>query len=299
MTAQPGILRPLPRLARYLAFRLLPGAEARPALEALSREPLGDDVVVGMGPSLATVLGASIDGLRELPRCEKSFVDVPVTPRSMLVWLRGDDRGSLIHRGRQLSQLLGPAFVVEESIDAFQHLDSRDLSGFEDGTENPLGSAAENAALVKGRGAGLDDSSFLAVQKWVHDLDALEAMGDAEQSLVIGRDKITNEELADAPPSAHVKRTAQESFAPPAFVVRRSMPWSDGREHGLMFSAFGKSLDAFEALLRRMVGGEDGVADALFRFTRPATGATFWCPPLDEGCLDLRVILGMRPLRSS
>jgi putative iron-dependent peroxidase len=108
--------------------------------------------------------------------------------------------------------------------------------------------------------------------------------------LSIGRHRAGNEEIDDAPPSAHVKRTAQESFSPPAFVLRRSMPWASGLESGLVFVAFGRSLDAFEAQLRRMLGLEDGIVDALFRFTRPLTGAYYWCPPLADGRLDLRVL---------
>ena len=43
--------------------------------------------------------------------------------------------------------------------------------------------------------------------------------------------------------------------------------------------------------MRRMVGEEDAVTDALFRFTRPLTGAYFWCPPLAvDGRLDLRAL---------
>jgi putative iron-dependent peroxidase len=68
------------------------------------------------------------------------------------------------------------------------------------------------------------------------------------------------------------------------------MPWADATQAGLVFVAFGRSLDAFEAQLRRMIGAEDGTVDALFGFTRPATGAYFWCPPVRRGRLDLRVI---------
>jgi putative iron-dependent peroxidase len=68
------------------------------------------------------------------------------------------------------------------------------------------------------------------------------------------------------------------------------MPWTDGARAGLLFVAFGRSFDAFEAQLRRMVGLEDGVADALFRFTRPITGSYYWCPPLRNGRLDLRAL---------
>jgi putative iron-dependent peroxidase len=111
-----------------------------------------------------------------------------------------------------------------------------------------------------------------------------------QQDNTVGRRKRDNKELGGAPPSAHVKRTAQESFAPEAFVLRRSMPWADATRAGLVFTAFGKSLDAFEAQLKRMTGAEDGTVDALFTFTRPVTGAYFWCPPVKRKGLDLRAI---------
>jgi porphyrinogen peroxidase len=111
-----------------------------------------------------------------------------------------------------------------------------------------------------------------------------------QQDHTFGRERSSNEELAHAPESAHVKRTAQESFTPQAFILRRSMPWAEGNQGGLVFTAYGHSLDAFEALLRRMSGAEDGITDALFTFTEPRTGAYFWCPPVRDGCLDLRAI---------
>ena len=115
-------------------------------------------------------------------------------------------------------------------------------------------------------------------------------MAPGEQDATIGRRRSDNEEIDDAPPSAHVKRTAQESFDPEAFVVRRSMPWADGSRVGLVFVAFGRSFDAFEVQLNRMIGAEDGIVDALFAFTRPRTGAYFWCPPVTRGRLDLRAL---------
>jgi putative iron-dependent peroxidase len=68
------------------------------------------------------------------------------------------------------------------------------------------------------------------------------------------------------------------------------MPWADATQAGLMFVAFGKSLDAFDAQLKRMAGAEDGIVDALFSFTRPVTGAYYWCPPVRGKKLDLRAI---------
>ncbi len=42
--------------------------------------------------------------------------------------------------------------------------------------------------------------------------------------------------------------------------------------------------------VRRMVGEEDGITDALFRFSRPVTGGYYWCPPCTNGRLDLSAL---------
>jgi len=279
---QRGILDPVPRSARYLYFTMAPGAKPRRALRELGKLADGRATVVGLGRSLTHALKAEIAGLREFPAHARSGIEIPSTPAALWCWLRGDDRGELVHRARKLTHSLGPEFSVSQVIDAFRYGSGRDLSGYEDGTENPRGKAAVKAAV------GPDGSSFVAVQQWVHRLDDFEAMSRREQDHAIGRARSSNAELASAPASAHVKRTAQESFDPPAFVVRRSMPWADERREGLVFVAFGRTLDAFEALLRRMLGEEDGVTDALFEFTRPVTGGYFWCPPVKNGGLDLR-----------
>jgi putative iron-dependent peroxidase len=206
------------------------------------------------------------------------------------LWLRGKDRGVLFHRSRQIESLLMPNFSLDDIVDCFQFNTNLDLTGYEDGTENPKGEDAAAAAIVQGQGEGLDGSSFVAVQQWVHDLDYFESLDQDERDDTFGRRHSDNKEFDDAPSSAHVKRAAQESFTPEAFLVRRSMPWSDGVHGGLVFVAFGKSLDAYEAILRRMTGTEDGVTDALFTFTRPVNGAYYWCPPMKKGKLDLSAL---------
>jgi len=288
---QPGILAPVPRLARYLTFELLPGGDARGGLARLAGtiDPAG--TVVGLGRSLVLALGGEVPGLRDFPARSGAGIEVPATPAALWCWLRGDDRGELVHRTRALEAALAPAFGVATIVDAFQYDASRDLTGYEDGTENPQGDAAVAAAVLQGTGSGLDGSSFVAVQQWRHDLDRFARLSQAQQDATFGRRRADNEEMDDAPPSAHVKRTAQESFEPEAFILRRSMPWAEGAHSGLVFVAFGRSFDAFEAQMRRMVGEEDGITDALFGFTRPATGAYFWCPPVGPGGkLDLRAL---------
>lgn len=287
---QPGILAPVPPLARHLLFGIAPGADVRKSLRALGSLADGDGTVVGFGRSTALALGREIAGLGVFPRHAGPGFEVPSTPAALWCWLRGKDRGELTHRARSIEKVLWPAFRLEQAIDAFRYGAGLDLTGYEDGTENPKGRAALEAAIVAGRGAGLDGSSFAAIQQWVHDLDRFESMTAKQQDHAIGRRKRDNVELKTAPASAHVKRTGQESFDPEAFVLRRSMPWADEMEAGLVFVAFGKSFDAFEAQLRRMVGAEDGIADAIFGFTRPVTGAHFWCPPLKNRRLDLRAL---------
>ncbi|HWI82774.1 Dyp-type peroxidase [Ramlibacter sp.] len=294
---QPGILEPVPPVARYLLFALAdPGVDAAAIKEALGRlAPLvdGSDVVVGVGPSLVRALGAEIAGLHEFPDFSGQGVTVPATPGTLWCWLRGSDLGDLLHVTRKVQQALAPAFAPRHVLDAFRHAwreggHGRDLTGFEDGTENPVGDQAEAAAFARGLGDGLDGSSYVAVQQWVHDLDAFEALEDEARDHHIGRRLSDNEELEDAPETAHVKRTAQESFEPEAFVLRRSMPWMMGMQAGLMFVAFGRSLQAFEAQMRRMAGHDDGIVDAMFRISKPVSGACFWCPPMRAGRLDLR-----------
>ena len=293
MNVQPGLLAEVPSHARYLTFRRRPAArDPRPDLERLAALPVDESRVVGLGPPLVRELGVGIEGLRTFPAMEGKALSVPSTPADLWCWLRGEDRGELIHASRLVRRTLADAFEVETVIDAFRHLDGRDLTGYEDGTENPAGEDAVAAAVVSGRGEGLDGASFVAVQQWVHDLDRFESFGQAEQDEVIGRRRSDNEEMEDAPEAAHVKRTEQEAFDPPAYLLRRSMAWADAAREGLVFVSFGASLDPFESLLRRMTGADDGIADHLFRFTRPVTGAFFWCPPVRaDGRLDLRAVL--------
>ena len=287
---QPGILAEIPMRARYLHFSLQPEAKPAPVLRAFCDAVEDEQIVVGLGHSLVLSLGAGIAGLKTFPSLVGPGFEVPSTPTALWCWLRGDDQGELVHRARLVQRALAPAFRLEQVIDAFRYGASLDLTGYEDGTENPTGDDAVEVAFVDGQGEGLNGSSFVAVQQWVHDLDHFETMGPDQQDLVIGRHRIGNDEIEDAPPSAHVKRTAQESFEPEAFILRRSMPWADAGRAGLVFVAFGASLDAYETLLRHMTGADDGTTDALFRFTHPVTGGYYWCPPLRDGRLDLRAV---------
>jgi putative iron-dependent peroxidase len=292
--AQEGILQPVTHHGRYLFFALrapLDPLILRKALAQLAMLTDGTAVVVGVGMDIVKTLETHIPGLRAMPDFSGHGVLIPSTPTALWCWLRGTDPGELLIRGRTIEKALSPALQLHHVLDAFRHGDpaaehGRDLTGYEDGTENPQGDSALTAALVLKGAPGMTGSSFVAVQQWEHNMDAFDTMAPHAQDHAIGRRRSDNEELDDAPASAHVKRTAQESFTPEAFVLRRSMPWSSGETCGLVFVAFGRTLDAFEAQMRRMAGQEDGIVDALFGFSRPLTGAYLWCPPVRDGRLD-------------
>ena len=291
-TPQAGILAAVPNLSRYLEFSSVPDTDLTAVVGGLASRKLAEDVVIGIGPSLVQGLKGSIELLRTFPSLSGPGCEVPSTQADIWCWIKGDDRGEIAHTGRSIAHQLQPAFRCSRLVDGFSYDGGRDLSGYEDGTENPEGELAFTAAITEGAGAGLDGPSFVAVQQWVHDLDHFEGLAQDDRDNIIGRRRSDNEELDDAPISVHVKRTAQESFDPEAFVVRRSMPWADAGGEGLMFAAFGESLDPFEAQLKCVTGQEDGVVDGLFRFTRPVSGSYFWCPPALDGALDLSA-LGM------
>lgn len=289
LNVQASILSDVPAMGRYLFFSLPMGCEPAFALRTLADNLDTEKNVVGIGLSTVKNFGVTIAGLKTFPSSAEASIELPSTPMALWCWLKGDDRGELIYRTREITAMLSSAFILEAVVDSFMYADSRDLSGYVDGTENPTGDEAISAAVVND-GSALDGSSFVAVQQWVHDLDILSSYAQDEQDNMIGRRKSDNEELEDAPVSAHIKRTAQESFNPEAFVLRRSMPWANDSAEGLMFVAFGKSFDAFEALLNRMTGAEDGIPDALFNFTQPVNGSYYWCPPTRDNKLNLSAI---------
>ncbi|HPO20084.1 MAG TPA: Dyp-type peroxidase, partial [Rubrivivax sp.] len=173
---QTGILDAIPAQARYLTLAVQSGSDVRQALRALAPLADGQQLVVGVGASLVRALGRDIPGLRSFAGRVGAAIDVPATPGALWCWLRGSDRGELLHRSRAVLAALDGALQLEQLVDGFRFGSGLDLSGYEDGTENPTGQAAIDAAFVAGQGAGLDGGSFVAVQQWLHDLPRLEAM---------------------------------------------------------------------------------------------------------------------------
>lgn len=289
MTYQQGILNsPVPVAARHLFFSIHNSENAADAVHALAKMVDGENLVVGFGVSLLQALFAEdkVEKLRAFEPLSNQGIDVPSTQYALWCWLHGDDRGELLHRSQELIHALSPAFSLELNSESFRYLSGHDLSGYEDGTENPVDDEAIEAAFDYQSPYG----SYAAIQHWQHDLAKFKSFPQGLQDHIIGRQLSDNEEIEDAPEFAHVKRTAMEDFEPEAFLVRRSMPYIDGDKAGLIFLAFGHSLRAFDVQMRRMMGFDDGILDGLFQFSRPITGGYYWCPPMKGGQLDLSVL---------
>lgn len=293
---QRGIFADVPKHARYLRYARAAAAtpaDLRVILQALTTLVDGEQVVLGIGPVLLKDLGVrNTPGLHDFTAPVGSKIAWPHSPADLWLWLRaapGQDVGHLLAISQQLHSLLHPAFELLDAVDAFRHMDkgdepagvSRDLTGFEDGTENPKGRKALAAAFAA------DHSSFVAVQHWQHRWARIHGMSQHEQNHAMGRDRVSNEEIQDAPESAHIKRTTQEDFTlsdgSEGFSWRRSMPWVAGDASGLHFVSFGKSFEAFELQLASMSGvnkAKDGITDAVLQMSQPLRTSFFWCPPM-------------------
>src|SRR6202040_2163716 len=92
-----------------------------------------------------------------------------------------------------------------DEVHPFRYFDDRDLIGFVDGTENPRGAAAIDAVLVGEEDVAFASGSYVIVQKYLHDLDAWNALSTEAQERIIGRTKLSDIELDDSvkPKSAH------------------------------------------------------------------------------------------------
>src|SRR5690606_15985901 len=137
--------------------------------------------VVGLGQPTVLALKKSIPGLRPFPTNFGAGLVLPSTPSALWCWLRGKDRGDLLHASTKIVRPTASAFSRDAGIDGFNHGGGRDPTGYEDGTENPQRQTAADAAIVRGQGEGLDGSSFVALQRWGHDFKAFEAMSRQEQ----------------------------------------------------------------------------------------------------------------------
>lgn len=248
----------------------------------------GPNVLWGFGPSLWRRLSGG--------RIPADMVDfsgigpgnaagVPVTQSSIWFWCHGNSFEAVWHTAATVREALAPIATLQRHQRAYKGGDSRDPTGFIDGTENPLMDEAHEVALVAEWDPGAGGSAVF-VQRWVHDLAAFNALPIAAQERVFGRTKSDSTQLAPdvMPPTSHVSRnTITDAVGEELHIYRRNTPFADIDLAGTMF--IGATADPYRLneMLRRMFDqAGDGLRDALTGFSTPTSGSWYFVPSLSD-----------------
>ncbi|WP_116203726.1 Dyp-type peroxidase [Amycolatopsis circi] len=184
-----------------------------------------------------------------------------------------------------MDRLRGSVTVLDE-VQGFRYFDARDVLGFVDGTENPTGNGVNQAVLVDDD-EPFDRGSYVVVQKYLHDMQAWNALSTEQQELVIGRRKLSDVELSDEekPADSHLAlNVITDDEGNELDILRDNMPF--GRpghdEFGTYFIGYTKSPAVIEKMLENMfVGSPPGNYDRILDFSTPHTGALFYVPTAD------------------
>jgi putative iron-dependent peroxidase len=290
-TGQHGIFALGTRSNYFLEFDRKPGVDPDVVVQALRglREPAvttgGANIVIALGPELCRQVWPD-----ETPPTFQPFQTIdgveghhaPATQHDAWVWIHGASDDIVLDVARAATVALAPAAGLVAEQPGFVYRDSRDMTGFIDGTENPKLWEAHLAALVPDGEVGAG-GSFVLAMKFVHDLGKFHALPREEQELVVGRTKPDSIELDDAirPPTSHISRNQIEVNGQDLEIFRRSSPFGTVREQGLYFVAFSTEPERVELMLKRMYGLADGLSDRLLEFTRAVSGAHYFAPSLE------------------
>lgn len=224
-------------------------------------------------------------GLRPFKAITVEGRSAPSTGGDVLVHILSKRHDLNFELAMRLRSQLGETVEVMDEVHGFQYLDSRDLTGFIDGTENPQGKKERmEVALIGGEDPSFAGGSYIFTQRYVHKLQKWAAVPQKEQEKVIGRRKLDSQELSDRvkPPTAHISRVVIEENGKELEIVRHSFPYGTVSEAGLFFIAYSKTLDTPEKMLNRMMGATgDGLHDHLMDYTQAVSGAHFFAPSLD------------------
>jgi putative iron-dependent peroxidase len=211
----------------------------------------------------------------------------PSTPGDLLFHIRAGRRYPCFELAGQIMDRLRGSVTVRDEVHGFKYFDVRDLLGFVDGTENPVGPAASAAVLVGDEDPEFVGGSYVIVQKYLHDLQAWNALPVEAQEKIIGRTKLSDIELDDAtqPPDSHVARTTIiEPDGTERKILRDNMPFGEvGRgEFGTYFIGYARTPTVTERMLDRMfLGDQDASHDRILEFSTAVTGTLFFVPTTD------------------
>jgi putative iron-dependent peroxidase len=294
------MLSPLTRAALFLVVSIDPGGESRvrdvlPELAGLQR-------AVGFRAAEATLscvtaIGSDAwDRLFAGPRPAElhPFRELtgPVhravaTPGDLLFHIRAQRPDLCFALGSEIMDGLHEAVTVQDEVHGFKYFDVRDLLGFVDGTENPVGPAARDAVLIGPEDQAFTGGSYVIVQKYLHDLEAWNALAVEAQERAIGRTKLSNIELDDAVKAAdsHVALTTiTDPDGTEREILRDNMPFGavGRREFGTYFIGYARTPTVIERMLERMfLGAPPARHDRVLDFSTAQTGTSFFVPSAD------------------
>ncbi len=291
-TPQPGIFALGTRSHYYLELDLRPDADPRDLVDAVAelREPRattgGANLVVAYGAELWRRVAPDgvPSGLGPFTTIEGiDGTTVPAAQHDAWIWTHGLAYDVVFDVARAVAEAVAPAATVAAEHAGFTYGASRDLTGFEDGTENPPVDEAPFVATVPEGEPGAGGSVVL-FQRWNHDLGAFHALGLHDQELVFGRTKAASDEIPDEerPEDAHISRVViEDDEGEELEVFRRSTSHGTVAEHGLLFVAFSADVARLERMLHRMYGLEDGRRDRLTDFSTVVSSAWYVAPSLE------------------
>ncbi|MFE4832410.1 Dyp-type peroxidase [Streptomyces sp. NPDC056672] len=295
------VLSPLTGAAIFLVVTVDPGGEPvvrelLPDLAGLQRAvgfraPDGQlSVVTGIGSQVWDRLfggprPAGLHPFRELvgPTGHRAVS----TPGDLLFHVRAARLDLCFGLAAQIMERLRGAVTVRDEVHGFKYFDVRDLLGFVDGTENPVGPVARAAVLIGDEDAGFSGGSYVIVQKYLHDLDAWNALPVEEQERAMGRTKLSDIEMADdvKPADSHVAlNTITDPDGTERKILRDNMPFgSVGRgEFGTYFIGYARTPDVTERMLENMfLGSPPATHDRILDFSTAVTGTLFFAPSAD------------------
>jgi putative iron-dependent peroxidase len=290
LTPQPGIFAQGNRAHYHLEFDVDPGADRR-ELAARLRDfrdlratTTGVNLIIGFGADLWRTLAGpeSMPGeLRPFDRIDGIDGKVaPATQHDLWTWCHGDGPDTVFDEARGITASLSGCATLALEQPCFVYRDSRDLTGFVDGTENPPVDEGPLTATIPPGTVG-EGGAYVLTQRWRHDLEAFSALDPCDQEFVFGRTKSDSLERDDKPDNAHISRVVIEEHGEELEIYRRSTPWGTVTAHGLYFVAFSAELSRFDKMLARMFGTADRKRDRLTDFSKPQSGSYYFAPSVN------------------
>jgi putative iron-dependent peroxidase len=294
------VLTPLTEAAIFLVLTVDEGAEdaVRDLLAdsaGLSRSvgfrvPDGQlNLVVGLGSRLwdRMFAGPRPAGLHPFRELFGPVHHAPSTPGDLFFHIRARRMDLCFELAGQLTRRLSGRSVVVDEVHGFKYFDERDLLGFVDGTENPTGRTAAQAATIGPEDPGFTGGSYVVIQKYLHDLASWNALTVEDQEKAVGRTKLDNIELSDEekPANSHLAlNVIEDEDGVELKIVRDNMPFGHvgTGEFGTFFIGYSATPAVTERMLRNMfIGDPPGTTDRLLDFSTAVTGGLFFVPRAD------------------